>query len=323
MQEVSKDIFYKLIADFEWIPYTQTLAYNLSIVDESTLHWYIDDVNNPTIGCVGYERYKMGMKMLCVAGECRKEMNSINRKRYAAFYQDLHDTGFDIYEVNISTPYSVDAEIALRTTGWLRPVGLFSTTLSKIVPTNQPLTLDKSWKHNLKKAHEASLLFSVQDKIDAQCTQDFLTLHKELQRYKGFSEHITESGLLALGHDSHFKMAVVTDTNNRTLAGCIFYACPNTSSTIYSFSTPEGREHGAAYLLREGIVQFLAQQGINELDLGRLSPATHKKNNLFLFKDGIGGEYVQYLGEWQWCKSRWMPLALYFMKKYIWKRVQV
>ena len=76
-------------------------------------------------------------------------------------------------------------------------------------------------------------------------------------------------------------------------------------------------------MLREGIINYLAQQGIDTLDLGRLSPATHEKNNIFLFKDGIGGDYVHYLGEWEYCRRRWMSVMLYFAKMHIWKRVRV
>ena len=164
---------------------------------------------------------------------------------------------------------------------------------------------------------------SIKATIDEQSAKDYVSHHKELLKRKGFNEDLSEEELLKLSQDSHFKLGIVTDEQNQVMAGCIFYAHTNASSTIYSFSTPEGRECGAAYLIREGIIAYLAQQGIATLDLGRLSPAAHKKNNLFLFKDGIGGKYVQYLGEWLWCKHKWMPLALYFMKKYIWKRVQV
>ena len=323
MQEVNAIDFYRHIADFEWVPFTQTLAFNRSIVDEQSLHFYIDNPEQPSLGCVGYERRKAGLKMLCVNGECLRYKQTINRKIYAEFYSALHDTGFDIYSLNISTPYSADAEIALRTSGWLRPVGLFSTELSKIVTTNADIKYDKSWKHNLKKAHEAGLQVNIRDAFDASDIREYISHHKELLKRKGFNEGLSEEGLAQLSRDPHFKMCTVTDEAGTTLAGCIFYAHPNASTTMYSFSTPEGRENGAAYCVRESIIAYLAQQGIATLDLGRLSPAAHKKNNLFLFKDGISGAYVQYLGEFEYCRRGWQAVALYFLKKHLWKRVRV
>lgn len=322
MQEVSKEIFYQLIADFDWIPFTQTLAYNLSIVDESTLHFYIDSIENPNIGCVGYERHKIGLTMLCISGECLRTIQ-IDRKKYTAFYKALQETGFDIYEVNISTPYSENAEIALRTAGWLRPLGFFSTTLSKIIDTTAALKFDKSWKHNLKKAHQANLSLSFHEAFDARMILDYMACHRENMQRKGFHDNLCSMGLAELGKDCRFKMGLVRNSQDELVAGHIFYVHPLATSSIYAFTTLLGRDLGAAYLLYEGIIQYLAQQGIRTFDVGRISPATHKKNNIFLFKDGIGGEYVHYLGEWQWCRRRWMPFALYFMKKYIWKRVQV
>ena len=323
MKEVSHGEFYNLIEGFEWVPFTQTLAFNRSIVDEKTLHFYIDNPAHPTLGCVGYERRKLGLKMLCVNGECLLRKDSIDRKHYADFYKGLQETGFDIYSLNLSTPYNFDAEIALRTAGWLRPVGLFSTELSKIVDTTQAIEYDKNWKRNLKKAHEAPLTVCIKANMDAQSVKDYVSHHAELLKRKGFNDGLSKEELMALSRDPHYKMSVVTDDRGQVVAGCVFYAHPCASSTMYSFSTPDGRDCGAAYLIREGIIAYLAQEGIPTLDLGRLSPASHKKNNLFLFKDGIGGRYVQYLGEWEFCRRKWMSLALYFMKQHIWKRVRV
>ena len=323
MQEVSRDIFYQAIKDFEWIPFAQTLAYNLSIVPEDTLHWFIDDEKHPQIGCVGFERRKLGLSMLCIKGECLRENGFVTRKKHVEFYRALHETGFDIYEVNLDTHYSEDAEIALRMAGWLRPVGLFSTTLSKIIPTTIPVEYDKSWKHNLKKAHAASLSFEVKNQIDSSSIHTFLSKHQDLQQHKGFSEQINFEGLQALSKDSCFKMGIIRDASEEILSGCIFYEHPLASTTIYSFSTPQGRDLGASYLLREGIIGYLAQQRIMTLDTGRISPSTHAKNNIFLFKDGMGGEYISYLGEWEYCRRAWMSVLLYFMKQFIWKRVRV
>ena len=322
MQEVSREQFYQAVADFEWVPYTQTLAYNLSIVDERTLHFFLDSTESPTVGCMGYERRKLGLRMICIMGECLRSLR-VDRAAYASFYQALQQTGFDIYELNISTPYTVEAEIALRTAGWLRPVGMFSTNLSKVVPTDTPIQYDRNWKHNLKKARQADLTVSFIAHFDADAIHTYMACHQENTRRKGFRDDLSEAGLAILSQDPCFKMGLVTDAEGTVVAGHIFYAHPLATSSIYAFTTLEGRKHGAAYLLYEGIVQYLGTQGIKGFDVGRISPATHKKNNIFLFKDGIGGAYVQYLGEWLWCRRRWMPLALYFMKKYIWKRVQV
>lgn len=322
MQEVSKDIFYKAIENFDWVPYTQTLAYNLSIVPENTLHWYLDDEKKPQIGCVGFERHKLGLSMLCIKGECLQKEGSIDRKKYAEFYRALHETGFDIYEINLDTHYSEEAEIALRTAGWLRPIGMFSTTLSKIISTTTPLVYDKSWKRNLKKANEASLKFEIKEHIIPRDIQEYVKHHKDLLRRKGFNEGLTENGLSALSYDPHFKMCFITNPNG-VVGGGIFYEQKNASITLYSFSTSEGREFGAAYLFYDGIIAHLNARGITTLDVGRISPATHKKNNIFLFKDGIGGKYVNYLGEWEYCKKEWMSIVLYFMKRFIWKRVRV
>ena len=175
----------------------------------------------------------------------------------------------------------------------------------------------------MKKAHTSDLSLVIKENFDQEDILAYMACHREILSRKGFRDDLSESGLEKLRGDDHFKMGLVTDREGRIVAGHIFYAHPLAASSIYAFTTLEGREKGAAYLLYEGMIQYLAQQQIKVFDVGRITPSAHKKNNIFLFKDGIGGEYVQYLGEWLWCKRKWMPLALYFMKKYVWKRVQV
>ena len=323
MEEVSKEIFAEKIIDFEWIPFTQTIAYCHSIVAPDTLHYFLNDSAQPQIGCVGYVRRKAGLKMLCVYGECLKQIQSADRKQLTAFYQSLKETGYDIYELNSSTPYHYDREIALRRAGWLRPIGSYSTTLSKSINLCQQITYDKSWKRNLQKAHSEDLTFSVTAHPSSEQITNYVKHHRELLQRKHFGGELTIAGLAELFNDSDFRLCTITTPQGEEVSGGIFYARKNNAAFMYSYTTARGRELSASYMLYECIFRTLAEEGVASFDIGRLSPAAHNKDNLFLFKDGIDGDYVQYVGEWEWCRNGRLSALLYFLKNNIWKRVRV
>lgn len=322
MQIISLQQYKQLTSDFQWQPFTQSVDFLLSQVNEDGILCLIDNTDNPQIACGAIIRKKWGKTMLLVKGEQLKTFE-IKAKLYREFYEQLSKLDFDIIELNLNTPYSFEREIALRQAGYLRPVGLFSTTLSKYVSTNQSPVLDKSWQRNLKAAHNANLNYLItHNPSDSQLT-DYCKYNDELLARKQFADKLSAEQLRTMFADKRFALCYITTADDQILAGGIFYMHPAASTFLYSFTTLQGRELAASYYLYEVIIKYLKENNISAFDLGRLSPAAHNKNNLFLFKDGIGGDYVSYVGEWQRCRQKYMPLALYLLKKNYWKLTQV
>lgn len=312
-----------MTADFEQLPFSQTDAYSRAIVPAETLCYFVNDTQKPQIACVGYVRKKAGLKMLVIQGECLSLQN-IDRRVRQSFYEQLHHTGYDIYELHIDTPYSPADEIALRQAGWLRPVGLFSTTLSKIIDLTKKLSYSHDWSRNLKKAASYGVGFRLFDG-SAEDIETFCRFYKEMLDRKHFHDIIlTPSFLTTLLSDPRFVLAFALDKSGVPIAGRLVFAPQNGhAQSLFAATSVEARHCSAAYLLYDKLLQHLASTGMLTYDMGRLSPAAHKKNGLYTFKDGIGGDYVQYVGEWEWCRNKCMSVALYLMKKYIWKRVRV
>ncbi|MBQ7631315.1 MAG: peptidoglycan bridge formation glycyltransferase FemA/FemB family protein [Paludibacteraceae bacterium] len=324
MQEVSKNIFYQEIEGWAWVSHTQLDTWCRSLVPEDTLHYFLDETSVHAIGCVGFEKRKAGLKMLIIHGECIRE--NIQHSMVKDFYANIAELGFDIIEINSDSVYNPEYEIGMREAGLLRPVGLFSTTLSKWIDLTNSITYDKNWKRNLKKAEHSNLSFQLYDNqtITDDIIAAYIRIQQEMTTRKGFSENLNEKQLRLLLSDCHFVLGTIWHENNLVSGMVAFIEDGKRSMSLYSASSLEGRKYSASYLLRLEVMRYAAQQrNIPIFDMGRLSPAKHAKNDIYLFKNGIDGSHVQYNGEWLWCKQKWMPLVLYFMKKYIWKRVQV
>ncbi len=322
MIEVSRTEFYKTVASWKHVPHTQTDTWLRSMTNERNLRYYTDERQPATIACAGYVRRKAGMTMLCIGGECIR--NEVSVKQIRDFYDNIGTLGFDIVEINLNSVYEPEYEVGLRLAGLLRPVGMFSTALSKVVDLTQPLTFDKSWKHNLSQCEANGLKFRV-EAASQEAVERYMGMHNEMTARKHFDGALSEAQLKGLMSDPRFVMFMVEDSSGAAVAGRVVYAPENGRAVnLYSVTTPAGRRLHASYFLYINMFRYLsAQRGTPDFDLGRLAPSKRKKNDVFLFKNGIGGRLVQYNGEWLWCRRRWMPLMLYFMKKYVWKRVQV
>ena len=67
-----------------------------------------------------------------------------------------------------------------------------------------------------------------------------------------------------------------------------------------------GRELSASYAMIYQLLEHLQKLGVAELDFGGIVPRSAAMAGINHFKQGFGGEPVQYLGEWEWAHSWWL-----------------
>mgnify|MGYP003571276763 CR=1 FL=1 len=314
MQEVSKQRFYEAISDFEWIPFTQNDAYCRSQVPADSLRYYLDNSDLPRIGCVGFHRRHLGLKLLRVVGECRKN-RVLPKEVVSEFYEQITHTDYSIVQLNLDTPYSPENEIAMRLAGYLRPIGLYSTTLSKIILTDpEKHHFNKHWRNNLNKSQRNNLLLRVIDRPQENDIRDFADKYAEMLDRKHFSDSLSYEQLSILMCNEHYKMLVVETETGERIAGRIMYIHGQTAYGMYSYTNLKGRNLSTSYFLYEQQCKYLYDNGIEQFDVGRISPGQSAKNGIFHFKDGVSGEYVKYLGEWEFVKNRFLSLLLFIVK---------
>ena len=251
---------------------------------------------------------------------------AVDHKMVREFYSNVDTLGYDIVEINSDSLYSTQFEVGIREAGLLRPVGLFSTTLSKLIDLRTPIQYDKNWKNNLKKADQYGLSFRMYDAktITNEIIDSYLEIQEELTKRKHFAENLDHQRMHILLQDSHFVLGTVWHEGVMVSGMVALMDDGKRAMSLYSATSSIGRKLSASYLLRREVMAYaINERNIPSFDMGRMSPSIHSKNNIFLFKNGIEGNIVQYNGEWLWCSHMWLPLVLYFINKYVWKRVQV
>ena len=68
------------------------------------------------------------------------------------------------------------------------------------------------------------------------------------------------------------------------------------------------------------ILELLKVEDYNFFDFGRIPPSNHHTNGVYIFKNGIKGNKIQYCGEWIYYKNSIFEEAMYLYKKYFLKK---
>jgi len=326
MKQITKQQFFNITKDFAYIPFTQSEGFwsMLSIEDANRFIFFVDDTNSPKIGCMAHVKSFLNKTLLQIEGEGLLN-KTINEELIFNFYSEITKTGYDFIEINSSLLYSTNYEIGMRRAGYLRPVGLFSTTLSILVDLTKPIEYDKNWRKNLKKAETQGLSFCIVPNPTKIDFQDYLLMERELKHRKRFHNELsTIEQLQALFSGNEFFLFFVENEQKQRVAGMILHAHNSRAISVYSVTTKEGRAVSASFFLRSKIFSYLDEEkNMKECDMGRISPSTSQKNNLYLFKNGVKGEHILYNGEWSWYKKSLYRPLMYFVKKYLFKRTEV
>ena len=325
MEIIEKKQFFEITTAFEVVPHTQAEGWceMFTSEDESRIVFFVDDKEVPMIACMAHIKQFLGKKLLLIEGECLKNKN-ITASQIKDFYNEIRKSSFDFIEISSSLPYSADYEIGIRQAGYLRPAGLFSTSLSILVNLSQEIEYDKNWRKNLRRTEKNALLFNPILLPSQKDFEDYIAIHQAMSKRKQFVDYLTLTQLLKLFSENGFYLFFVEDNLGVRIAGMILYVHKGIATLVYSATSKKGREYSASYLLYAKIFTFLKEEkGVLLVDMGRISPAAHKKNDIFLFKNGVRGTYIQYNGEWSWYKYSFYRPLMYFVKKHLFKRIEV
>ncbi len=323
MQLISKADFFKATKTFEYIPFTQTegwVGFCYPYKEESTIY-LVDNLSNPQIACLGHIKKMFGLSMLLIEGECIKDL-TINKQKFCIFYSQLSTLGYDMIELNSSLIYSADYEICLRRSGFKKPVGLFSIPLSILVKTKEKLQYNRNWVRNIKKAKEENLYFEKIVNITSEITSQIEAAYKELTSLKNFSQTATSKQLNLMLSDENMHLFCVKNKDGKALCFRIIHINKDIATDVWAANIAESRSNNSTYFFIESILKYLAKKNVQYFDFGRILPGGNA-DSVYLFKQGIKGETIQYNGEWSWYKSPIYRPLMYFVKKYLMRKPEM
>ncbi|MFZ4455016.1 MAG: hypothetical protein ACOYOT_02220 [Bacteroidales bacterium] len=319
-----KERYFSLIKDFDYIPFSQTEAwYNFYNVRKPlNARFFVDDETSPEIAFMGIEKKIAGINMLFLEGECFGKL-PVDNKKMKLFFESLGSIGYHIIEMDSCLIYDPNYEIGIRRGGFLRPVGLFSASFSTLVHLNKSVQFDKNWHQNLKKSDKANLKFELSSSISDEQIYIFFELYQEMLSRKGFGDSTQIEQFQQLVNQPEFSCSTVRNSDDKIICMVLFHQRRSQCVDLYRVTTPEARENGASFFIYRELFSALSKLKFESYDMGRLAPSVHSKDAVFKFKSGVKGEYVVYNGEWAWYRFSILRPLMYFVKRFLMKRIEV
>ncbi len=321
-----KDIYFQHLEKFEIVPYTQTRGWceMHSLLNPERIIFLVNDFQYPTIACFAHIKSFLGLKMLSIEGEAYRNPEACNLKNIKFFYKQIKELGYDVLEVNSIAFYNSEYEIALRQNGFLKPVGLFSMPLTKIIDLQKSIQYNQNWKRNLKKSEKHSLSFEVVVDASLMDCDDFLSIYAEMSNRKDMKFGLSKKQLFQLLLDKKsFQLFFVKTENHCRIATILIHRFKGKCGLLYAATGEKALETAASFFMYDELFKFLRDDGVSFFDMEKLVASTDDVNHVFNFKNGIKGEHKKLNGEWSWFRNKNYRPIMYFVKKYFLKRREI
>ncbi|MCQ2311443.1 MAG: GNAT family N-acetyltransferase [Paludibacteraceae bacterium] len=315
MTLVDREHFYATIIKWEHVPYCQCVGWvDAQATNRRELVYLLDE----DIACVGHLKRYAGIRYLMLQAPALR-YDGVKAGKVSAFYREVMDLA-DIVELNDQSVYNPQREVALRQAGYLRPVGSFSYQLTSIIDLMQPLQPDRNWSRKMDQIK--GLHLEVIEQVSEKDIQDYMALYAKMCTAKNMSVPHTTEYIRILLEDKHFRLFFETTDEGERVASLLIHMVGTHAGGLYAATSEKGKRLFAGFAIYRDVLPYLASQGYRSFDNEKMGASTHSTNAVYQFKQGMGGTLTPLNGEWQWCRRKWMPLALYLVKKYIWKRTQ-
>lgn len=145
----------------------------------------------------------------------------------------------------------------------------------------------------------------VTEKSD-QAIDDLVRLNNEVAKLKqvgwiatsrrevaGLCETLGENALIMNGY-----------LGESVAASCLVLQFGKRAFYMIAASSKEGRDVSASYAMISKLISILKTRGVTCFDFGGIDPITPAARGVNHFKQGFGGQVVDYLGEWEWATGR-------------------
>lgn len=138
--------------------------------------------------------------------------------------------------------------------------------------------------------------------------EDFSALHEEMTREKNLDVSQCRADDLAhlTGVLKDHAVFLAGYLEDEPITSCLVLTWGAKAFYFRAASGRRGRERSAAYAMIYQLIEYLQKQGIDRFDFGGIDLRTPMAAGVNHFKQGFGGDMIEYLGEWEWASAAWL-----------------
>lgn len=210
--------------------------------------------------------------------------------------------------------YDSGIALALRGMGFQRPIqninhGFTYHVDTSIAEAQTNERLSVNWRHNLKRSFGEGLFFRSSD--SSEDLENFYKIYLQTASDNSIKPHYSLQDLIKIKDilPPFCRLNLfLCERQKKILSGRIICTIGKKAYDIAAAMTLEGRKSYATYFLLWEIINWCRGQGIEYLDMSGIDPFSNK--SVFNFKKGIGGNLVEYAGEWELSTSFFLRLMV-------------
>lgn len=309
MIEIDSQQYSDFVKEFRDTPFKLTPAWIKYYKSQGKKALFFADTPvQPGIMCWGTSRKSKFLgNILVLFGPILKEGTTV--KQLTEFLEGLKSFNHNGIQLNLTTPYSTDFEIAARKAFFKRPIGQSFTNLTILVNTGE-LKSDRNWKRNLKKAYSENYNFEIKKEVSPDECRIISNLSKENSDIRNFSDSLSpEEITLLMSYENIFVCLLFN--NHKPIAARIISIEQEISYDLFACNSLESRKNGANHYLMEKLFNYLRENQIYYFDFSGIPIGKKNLYGIYEFKNSSGGKVVQTNGEWCWYKAKYTRHLLY------------
>lgn len=319
---VNESVFDQSILKLGHVPFEQSKGWRTYQEQRGMPYLYfVDNEAQPSIACCGRIIKKPFIgKILDITGEVISK-EDLTEKVLRKFYQSLiEDAGVDLIVYNCKVMYDVKKDIALRRSGFNRPLGsrICPLTIMVDLVTDTDNNRDRNWKRNAKKAVESDLKFEYIAKPTMEDAKTVCHMFDEMSETKHLGFTLEPKSLYELIISSGYRFYYVCK-DGKPLCARIVYVYRDMAEDVFAANSDDSREYSATHFMMDSVFKDLKGIGATSFDFSRIPPSNNETDSVYIFKKATGGKEVQYLGEWIWAKKQIVPLLFCIYNFYVHK----
>lgn len=300
--KVEKDSFFKLISAFDSVPFLQAKGW-YDYLNCPNAEFFVDSDQDPHIGFWGIvTKHKFIGKKLLIDGFC--STTKATQKHITNFFKEIIDSAeYDIIYLSDIGEVNPELQVALRRSGFKRPLALKLCPMSLLVEINKDFSFHRNWKRQVTKSINSGNTFEIYTESNDEILQTFVNLFNELRDRKTLGFLLSASGLKALLDTKEFFLSLIRDSEGKPLCGRITYLRNNHAYDVFAANSDESLAVGAVYQNQQNLFEYLKSIGAVDFDYGRIPPGRDAMDNIYIAKSYSGGKPIVYNGEWEYTKS--------------------
>lgn len=170
-------------------------------------------------------------------------------------------------------------------------------------------SMNSNHRYYYKQAIKNNFSFKVNPADDID---DFITVHNDMTKSKELLHlKINPSDIMQLLVSFEENILIFTVyLDEEPVASCLVLLNGKKAFYYLAASSSLGRKTYASYYMVKELFEYLSSVGIENFDFGGITPYNKEAHGVNKFKEGFGGEIVNYLGEWETSTSSLLSLLV-------------